>query len=150
MEGENPSKRCIRGTKEDQKRSATDRYVILIVVRIGYPPVQHVMFLHCLPTTVGSIWSSVFGFNTVTGGPDAGDRAPFCEENQLTEIQCREAIALMKHTTDEAIIKEKMKQTFKYRQGMVHDPVKSSEVFTTFTRFLDTTGMVCSPSTALP
>ncbi|KAM7380027.1 hypothetical protein PAMP_003354 [Pampus punctatissimus] len=43
--------------------------------------------------------------------------------NQLTtEIQCCEAIALMKHTTDEAIIKEKMKQTITHRQGMVHDP----------------------------
>ncbi|AWP02090.1 Hypothetical protein SMAX5B_002926 [Scophthalmus maximus] len=28
----------------------------------------------------------------------------------------------MKHTADEAIFKEKMKQTFAYRQKMVHDP----------------------------
>ena len=63
----------------------------------------------------------------VTGGPDSGDRTPFSKENQLTtETQCCEAIALMKHTTDEAIIKEKMKQTFIHRQEMVHDPVKSS------------------------
>ncbi|XP_076605650.1 uncharacterized protein LOC143332212 [Chaetodon auriga] len=79
----------------------------------------------------------------MTGGPDSGDRTPFSEENQLTtETQCCEAIALMQHTTDEAIIKEKMKQTFTHRQTMVHDPVKSSEVFTTFPRFLDITGMI--------
>lgn len=91
------------------------------------------------------------GFNTVTGGPAGGDRTPFSDENQLTtETQCREAIALMKHTTDEAIIKEKMKQTFTHRQAMVHDPVKSSEIFTIFPRFLDIAGMVCGSSTALP
>ena len=91
------------------------------------------------------------GVNTVTGGPDAGDRTPFSEENQLaTETQCREAIALMKHTTDEAIIKEKMKQTFSHRQEMVHDPVKSSEIFTSFPRFLDVAGLVCVSSIAFP
>ncbi|KAE8278158.1 hypothetical protein D5F01_LYC23767 [Larimichthys crocea] len=68
---------------------------------------------------------------------------PFSKENQLTtETQCHEAIALMKHTTDEAIIKEKMRQTFTHRQAMVHDPVKSSEIFTTFPRFLDIMGLV--------
>ncbi|KAF0022411.1 hypothetical protein F2P81_025323 [Scophthalmus maximus] len=34
-----------------------------------------------------------------------------------------------------------MKQTFAYRQKMVHDPVKSSEIFTAFSRFLDIEGM---------
>ena len=69
-------------------------------------------------------------FNTVTGGPNAGDRTPVSEENQLTETQCREAIALMKHTTDEAIIKEKMKQTFSHRQAIVQDPVKVQDFLT--------------------
>ncbi|CAL8300557.1 unnamed protein product [Boreogadus saida] len=79
----------------------------------------------------------------LTGGPDSGDRTPFSKENRLTtETQCCEAIALMKHTTDEAIIKEKMKQTFIHRQEMVPDPVKSSEIFTTFPRFLDVKGMI--------
>lgn len=90
------------------------------------------------------------GFNTVTGGPNAGDRAPFSEENHLTETQFREAIALMKHTTDEAIIKEKMKHTFSHRQAIVHNPVKSSEIFATFPRFLDVVGLVCGSSTAFP
>ena len=87
-------------------------------------------------------------FNTDSGGPNAGDRTPVSEENQLTETQCREAIALMKHTTDGAIIKEKMKQTFSHRQEIVHDPAKSSEIFTTFPRFLDVAGLVCGSSTA--
>ncbi|KAM4529025.1 uncharacterized protein V3H82_027257 isoform 1-T1 [Fundulus diaphanus] len=79
----------------------------------------------------------------LTGGPDSGERTPFCKENQLaTETQCCEAIALMKHTTDETIIREKMKQTFTHRQAMVNDPVKSSEIFTTFPRFLDIKGMI--------
>ncbi|KAJ4938505.1 hypothetical protein JOQ06_003120 [Pogonophryne albipinna] len=47
----------------------------------------------------------------------------------------------MKHSADEAIVKEKMKQTFTYRQKMLHDPVKSSEIFTAFPRFLDIPGM---------
>ncbi|KAK7916496.1 hypothetical protein WMY93_012257 [Mugilogobius chulae] len=51
--------------------------------------------------------------------------------------QCCEAIALMKHTTDEKVIKDKMKQTFHYRQSMVHDSKKSTDIFMVFPRFLD-------------
>lgn len=89
-------------------------------------------------------------YNFTTGGPKA-DRDPFREENWLaTESLCCEAIALLKHTADEAIVKEKMKQTFTDRQKMVHDPVKSSEIFTAFSRFLDIAGVVCGSLTALP
>ncbi|KAF7642790.1 hypothetical protein LDENG_00250770, partial [Lucifuga dentata] len=78
---------------------------------------------------------------TLTGGPKA-DKGPFREGNWLaTESLCCEAIALMKHTSDEGIMKEKMKQTFTYHQKMVHDPVNSSEIFTAFPRFLDIPGM---------
>ncbi|KAF3849684.1 hypothetical protein F7725_019403 [Dissostichus mawsoni] len=71
------------------------------------------------------------------------NRGPFTEANCLTtESLCCEAIALMKHSADEAIVKEKMKQTFTYRQKMLHDPVKSSEIFTAFPRFLDIPGMI--------
>ena len=90
-------------------------------------------------------------FNTVTGGPAGASRVPLRKETQLTtETQCCEAIALMKHTTDEAIVKEKMKQTFTHRQAMVNDPAKSPEIFTTFPRFFDIAGLVCGSSTALP
>ncbi|KAK9538043.1 hypothetical protein VZT92_005604 [Zoarces viviparus] len=79
---------------------------------------------------------------TLTGGPKA-ERDAFRVENWLTtESLCCEAIALMKHTADEATVKEKMKQTFTYRQDMVHDPVKSSELFTAFPRFLDVAGLI--------
>ena len=72
------------------------------------------------------------------------------EESWLTtDALCSEAIALMKHTADEEVVKEKMKQTFTYRQKMVHDPVKSSDIFTVFPRFLDIPGLVCGPSTPL-
>ena len=37
----------------------------------------------------------------------------------------------------QAVVKEKMRQTFAYRQKMVLDPVKSSEIFTEYPRFLD-------------
>ncbi|KAJ4944755.1 hypothetical protein JOQ06_013295, partial [Pogonophryne albipinna] len=78
---------------------------------------------------------------SLTGGPKA-DRGPFTEANCLTtESLCCEAIALMKHSADEAIVKEKMKQTFTYPQKMLHDPVKSSEIFIVFPRFLDIPGM---------
>lgn len=59
-----------------------------------------------------------------------------------TDTLCSEAIALMKHTVDEGVVKEKMKKTFTFRQTMVHDPVKSSSVFTVFPRFLDIAGLV--------
>ncbi|XP_041634628.1 uncharacterized protein si:cabz01074946.1 isoform X2 [Cheilinus undulatus] len=76
------------------------------------------------------------------GGPKA-HRDPFREEKWLTsESLCCEAIALMKDAADKAIVKENMKQTFPYRQRMIHDPVKSSEIFTVFPRFLDIPGMV--------
>ncbi|XP_038823645.1 uncharacterized protein LOC120023664 [Salvelinus namaycush] len=79
---------------------------------------------------------------SLTCGPKA-DRDPFREENcPTTESLCCEAIALMKDTAEEAIVKEKMKQTFAYRQKMVHDPVKSSEIFTAFPRFQDIAGMI--------
>ncbi|KAJ4947161.1 hypothetical protein JOQ06_009202 [Pogonophryne albipinna] len=79
---------------------------------------------------------------SLTGGPKA-DRGPFTEANCLTtESLCCEAIALMKHSADEAIVKEKMKQTFTYLQKILHDPVKSSEIFTVFPRFLDIPGMI--------
>ncbi|XP_067288485.1 uncharacterized protein [Pseudorasbora parva] len=63
-----------------------------------------------------------------TGGPTA-DRDPYKEESWLNdECQCQEAIALMKHTADEAVVKEKMRLTLAYHQKMLHDP-KSHRIF---------------------
>ncbi|XP_024863938.1 uncharacterized protein LOC108242108 [Kryptolebias marmoratus] len=79
---------------------------------------------------------------TQTGGPTT-DRDCLREEDcLLTDSLCSEAIALMKHTTDEGTVMRKMKQTFNYRQKMIHDPVKSPGIFLDFPRFLDMGGLV--------
>ncbi|XP_035769115.1 uncharacterized protein LOC118455169 [Neolamprologus brichardi] len=79
---------------------------------------------------------------TQMGGPTS-DRDCFREDNCLmTDSLCSEAIALMKHTADEGIVMMKMKQTFNYRQKMIHDPVKSSDIFLDFPRFLDIGGLI--------
>ncbi|KAK7909765.1 hypothetical protein WMY93_014449 [Mugilogobius chulae] len=77
------------------------------------------------------------------GDPKADqDPIQYKNDSMMTENQCCEAIALMKHTTDEKVIKDKMKQTFHYRQNMVHDSKKSTDIFTVFPRFLDITGLI--------
>lgn len=48
----------------------------------------------------------------------------------------------MKHTTDQATVKAKMKATFKHRQELLHDPDQSSLILDHFPRFLDTPGLV--------
>ncbi|XP_016327723.1 uncharacterized protein LOC107677358 [Sinocyclocheilus anshuiensis] len=48
----------------------------------------------------------------------------------------------MKHTSDETVVREKMKITFQYRQAMVHSPEKSLDVLDMFPRFLDTPGLI--------
>ncbi|KAF1372709.1 hypothetical protein PFLUV_G00249140 [Perca fluviatilis] len=110
----------------------------LIDLKFGIGPVKEGP-LHCVPTYLTTLRAKVKKQNS---GPIA-DRELYREENWLTtESLCCEDIALMKHTADEAIVKEKMKQTFSYRQKMVHDPIKASEIFTAFPRFLDIAGMI--------
>lgn len=61
----------------------------------------------------------------VEGGP-AAERDPFTDEDWLSiEGQCREAIMLMKHTYDEATVKEKMTVLCLPPKKMVHDPQNS-------------------------
>ncbi|XP_052456531.1 uncharacterized protein LOC128015910 [Carassius gibelio] len=77
-----------------------------------------------------------------TGGPTA-DRQSYKEDCYLTEDRhCQEAIALMKHTADEAVVKEKMKLTLAYRQKLLHDPKKSADILSVFSRFLDIPGLI--------
>ncbi|KAM9445762.1 uncharacterized protein Hap1MRO34_024512 isoform 2-T2 [Clarias gariepinus] len=77
-----------------------------------------------------------------TGGPTA-DRHPYKEDSFLTEHQqCQEAIALMKHTADESVVKEKMKLTLRYRQKLLHDPKESTNILSFFPRFLDIPGLI--------
>lgn len=49
------------------------------------------------------------------------------------------------HSHDEASVFQKMKMTFHYRQDLVHDPQRTTEVFKTFPRFLDVKGLVSCP-----
>ncbi|KAK9528105.1 hypothetical protein VZT92_014598 [Zoarces viviparus] len=75
---------------------------------------------------------------TISGFPLVQkQRDPFRVGNGLTtERLCCE------HCAYEATVKEKMKQTFTYRKHIVHDPVKSSELFTAFLKFLDIAGLI--------
>ncbi|XP_034149315.1 uncharacterized protein LOC117594741 isoform X2 [Esox lucius] len=75
------------------------------------------------------------------GGPKAV-RGSATAVQQLTDNECEEAIAVMNHSSDEALVAEKMKATFEHRQKLVHDPDKSVEVLDTFPRFLDITGLI--------
>ncbi|KAK2815036.1 hypothetical protein Q7C36_023302 [Tachysurus vachellii] len=81
-----------------------------------------------------------------TGGPTA-ERYP-CKGDSLLndELQCQEAIALMKHTADEAVVKEKMRLTLAYRQKLLHDPKESTDILSIFPRFQDIPGLVCENS----
>ncbi len=53
-----------------------------------------------------------------------------------------EAISLLAHTGVEETIFEKMRQTFRYRQELVHNTDMATNILKTFPRFLDTKGLV--------
>ncbi|XP_033492089.2 uncharacterized protein LOC117263066 [Epinephelus lanceolatus] len=46
---------------------------------------------------------------------------------QLDEEHCKEIISLMSHITDREIILQKMKETFEYRQHLIHNPDESDK-----------------------
>ncbi|XP_077951683.1 uncharacterized protein LOC120811737 isoform X3 [Gasterosteus aculeatus] len=60
---------------------------------------------------------------------------------QLFGEECREAISTIRHSSDESVVKEKMRATFQYRQKMVGDDASSS-VLDVFPRFLDVPGLI--------
>ncbi|XP_059906059.1 uncharacterized protein LOC132455963 [Gadus macrocephalus] len=76
-----------------------------------------------------------------TGGPTS-HRDPLKEDIQWDGQQCQEAIALMKHSTDEVVVKEKMRLTLAYRQKFLHDPENSADILSVFPRFLDIPGLI--------
>lgn len=61
---------------------------------------------------------------------------------QLFGEECREAISIIRHSTDNSMIKEKMRATYEYRQKLVHDQDATSSIFDVFPRFLDTPKLV--------
>ncbi|XP_053534389.1 uncharacterized protein LOC128629633 [Ictalurus punctatus] len=63
----------------------------------------------------------------------------FCQQRFGEE--CREAISTIRYSTDESVVKEKMRATFQYLQKMVGEDASSS-VLDLFTRFLAVSGLI--------
>lgn len=76
-----------------------------------------------------------------SGGPGQERELPQMD-GQLDEERCKELISLMSHITDREIILEKMKETFEYRQHLIHNPDESDNILSVFPRLLDTKGLV--------
>lgn len=73
------------------------------------------------------------------GGPKCQRRTNL--EGQLSGDACQEAMSLLNHITDRSMIFQKMRETFQHRQKLVND--SSVDILSTFSRFLDTKGLVC-------
>ncbi|XP_061912560.1 uncharacterized protein LOC133655921 isoform X2 [Entelurus aequoreus] len=76
------------------------------------------------------------------GGPGKGRSRPFNTDTVLPYQEVEAAVEVLKHSSDEGTIREKMKATFIYRRSMVKDDKKSTEVFSVFPRYLDTPGLI--------
>ncbi|KAM9385553.1 uncharacterized protein KZ484_007049 [Pholidichthys leucotaenia] len=61
---------------------------------------------------------------------------------QLFGEDCKEALSVMRHSTDKAVVKEKMRATYEYRQKLVHDQDATSSILDVFPRFLDTPALM--------
>ncbi|XP_036383845.1 uncharacterized protein LOC118777187 isoform X2 [Megalops cyprinoides] len=68
---------------------------------------------------------------------------------QLQEDLCEAAILYLAQCTDQEQVFLKMRETFQYRQQLVHDPQKAGTVLSTFPRLLDTKGLVNQDFTLL-
>lgn len=77
----------------------------------------------------------------LTGGPTSS-RALGSIDDQLTGDECMEAMSHLHHTTDRDLVFQKMRETFHFRQKMLHDPQQSADILQMFPRFLDTKGLV--------
>ncbi len=75
------------------------------------------------------------------GGPTSS-RAIGPIDDQQSGDDCMEAMSLLHHTTDRDLVFQKMRETFLYRQQMIHDPQQSADMLQMFPRFLDTKGLV--------
>ncbi|KAK0155497.1 hypothetical protein N1851_002087 [Merluccius polli] len=62
--------------------------------------------------------------------------------DQLLGEECREALSIMRHSTDKSVVSEKTRATFDYRQKLVHDQDATASVLDVFPRFLDTAGLI--------
>lgn len=83
------------------------------------------------------------------GGPTARREFFLTPDVSLSTEQCKEAVSFMKHSSNEAAVRQKMKMTFEHRRQMVLDEDKSSDVLTEFPRFKDIKGLVIDCFTEL-
>ncbi|KAI1900224.1 hypothetical protein AGOR_G00047800 [Albula goreensis] len=84
---------------------------------------------------------------TVSRGPNFERHTQLGQ--QLQGEVCEEAILYMAECTDQEQVFLKMRETFQYRQQLVHDPQKTGTVLATFPRLLDTKGLVNQDFTLL-
>lgn len=78
--------------------------------------------------------------DTSPGGPNL--QRAVSVERQLDGDACQEAMSLLSRTEDNSVIFQKMRETFQHRQKLVHDSGRGVDVLSTFSRFLDTKGLV--------
>ncbi|KAJ3593510.1 hypothetical protein NHX12_005844, partial [Muraenolepis orangiensis] len=78
---------------------------------------------------------------TLAQGPKR-QRSAATMPQQFEGDACREAISFLVHSSDEAVVFQKMKMTFQHRQDLVHDLQRTTDIFKTFLRFLDVKGLV--------
>ncbi|KAM9447084.1 uncharacterized protein Hap1MRO34_023537 [Clarias gariepinus] len=76
------------------------------------------------------------------GGPGRGRQPVSPSALPPSDEDVEAAISVLRHSADEKTVREKMEMTFIYRQAMVNDEAKSSDVFLVFPRFLDTPGLI--------
>lgn len=74
------------------------------------------------------------------GGPSL--KRTVAVEQQPDGDTVREAISLLLHSSDDAVVRSKMEETFQHRQDLVHNPEMTTEVLKTYPRFLDVKGLV--------
>ncbi|GAA6069269.1 uncharacterized protein LOC113118512 [Tachysurus ichikawai] len=75
------------------------------------------------------------------GGPGRV-RQTFTFDREPSDEDVEAAIAVLRHSADAKTVCEKMKMTFMYRQAMVNNEAKSSDVFLVFPQFLNTPGLI--------
>ncbi|XP_062407307.1 uncharacterized protein LOC134098292 [Sardina pilchardus] len=95
--------------------------------------------------TKRSVESSPHG--ALLGGPSL--KRSIAAEQQADGDAVREAISLLLHSSDDAVIRSKMRDTFQHRHEMVHNPEMTTEVLKTYPRFLDVKGLINQDFTLL-
>ncbi|XP_056332071.1 uncharacterized protein LOC130243795 [Danio aesculapii] len=75
------------------------------------------------------------------GGPTLSRTIGALHDQRMGD-ECMEAMSLLHHTTDHDTVFNKTKETFHYRQQILHDPQRSADVLQMFPRFLDVKGLI--------